>query len=88
MKFGYKFTVDALDDLATIQKDIAQRIVKKVMYDASLPNPLHYAKRLSGDMSSSYRFRIGDYRALFVLEGDWEIQIIQVYKIEHRKDIY
>ena len=33
-----------------------------------------------------YRLRVGDYRVLYL--GDKTIQIIEIYEIGHRRDIY
>jgi mRNA interferase RelE/StbE len=40
-------------------------------------------KKLKGSRNE-YRLRVGDYRALFELEG----RVVTVYAVGHRKDIY
>ena len=47
-------------------------------------DPLWYAEKLIHSALGSYRFRIGDYRVVFDLEGD---QII-VLRVGHRREIY
>ena len=47
-------------------------------------DPLKYAERLIEPKLGTYRFRIGDYRVIFDLEGDK----IVVLKVGHRRDIY
>ncbi|MCK4620862.1 MAG: type II toxin-antitoxin system RelE/ParE family toxin [Desulfuromonadales bacterium] len=47
-------------------------------------DPLRYAKGLTNAVLGTYRFRIGDYRVVFDLEGD-EIVLLRV---GHRRDIY
>jgi len=43
-----------------------------------------YAIRLTESKLGTYRFRIGDYRAIFDLEGNE----IVVLRVGHRRDIY
>jgi len=47
-------------------------------------NPLRYAERMTDERLGSYRFRIGDYRVIFDLEGD----DIVILRVGHRRDIY
>ena len=47
------------------------------------PFPIN-SKKLKNDLG--YRLRIGDYRILYTVDN--VIQIIEIYKIGHRKDIY
>jgi len=47
-------------------------------------DPLGYARRMVDPSLGSYKFRVGDYRVIFDLEGD---EII-VLRVGHRKEIY
>jgi len=47
-------------------------------------NPLQYAERLTNSELGGYRFRIGDYRVIFDIEGN----DIVVLRAGHRKEIY
>jgi len=47
-------------------------------------NPLQYAERPTDQELGGYRFRIGDYRAIFDIEGN----DIVVLRAGHRKEIY
>ena len=47
-------------------------------------DPLKYAEPLKQSELRSYRFRIGDYRVVFDLEGD---QIV-ILRVGHRREIY
>ena len=69
-------------DLNSLENPIRIRILKK-MHDFS-SNPFEYSEKISNKMLGSYRFRIGDYRAIADIEGD-EIIILRV---GHRKEIY
>lgn len=46
--------------------------------------PLRYAEKLSDPILGTYRFRIGDYRVIFDLEGNE----IVVLRVGHRREIY
>lgn len=63
-------------------RNVKQRIGKALLrYE---PNPLKHAEPLKQSELGSYRFRVGDYRVVFDLEGD---QIV-VLRVGHRKEIY
>jgi len=47
-------------------------------------NPLQYAERRTDPELGGYRFRIGDYRVIFDIEGNG----IVVLRAAHRKEIY
>ncbi len=47
-------------------------------------NPVQYSEKLTDPRIGTYRFRIGDYRVIFDIEG----KDIVVLRIGHRKDIY
>jgi len=47
-------------------------------------DPLKYAERISDPKLGSYRFRVGDYSAIFDMEG----RDIVVLRVGHRRDIY
>jgi mRNA-degrading endonuclease RelE of RelBE toxin-antitoxin system len=48
---------------------------------------LIYAKYIK-NTENLYRFRIGDYRAVFEIDSGSKINIILILAIGHRKDIY
>ena len=80
----YDFTRVAEKEFLKLPKDIRRRIIKKVEFYLSAPNPLVFAKRLTGDPLASYRFQIGKYRIAF----DWESSSILITRAGHRKEIY
>jgi mRNA interferase RelE/StbE len=47
-------------------------------------NPLNYAKKLTNPKIGSYRFRIGDFRIIFDIEGE----SIVILRVGHRSSIY
>ncbi len=49
-------------------------------------DPLYFGKRLVGNLSSFYRFRIGDYRLLAHIDKD--NKTVLIVAIGHRREIY
>lgn len=80
----YEFNSRARKDIKNLPSEIAERIIKKLDYFISTPNPLVYADHLTNYEIGSYRFRIGDYRVIFDIDGDK----IVILKIGHRREIY
>jgi mRNA interferase RelE/StbE len=80
----YRFAVSAIKDLERIPPEIRSIITQKIDYYSDAENPLIFAKRLKKSEHGSYRFRIGDYRAIFDVRGN----TIIILRIGHRKEIY
>ncbi|NOS79766.1 MAG: type II toxin-antitoxin system RelE/ParE family toxin [Nitrospira sp.] len=82
MKYRLAYTHRAIKDIDTLDTSVKQRIGKTLQrYEQ---NPLAHAEPLKQSELGSYRFRIGDYRVVFDLEGP---EII-VLRVGHRRDIY
>ena len=82
----YKVLFDkrVLKDLKRIdkqhQKEIIEAIEKKLAQDP------YVGKRLLGDLSGLYRYRVGKYRIIYAI---YEERIeIEVIKVGHRREIY
>ena len=82
----YKILIDdkVIKDLKKIplksQKKILETIKTKLV-----KNPFS-GKKLLGDLSKYYKYRVGDYRIIYeILQQEITIVII---KIKHRKDVY
>ncbi len=82
------FASTARQDLRALEPSIAHRILKKLDFYLLQKNPLVFATRLTTPFLDRYRFRIGDYRAVFRVDSNEEIQILMILRIKHRKDIY
>jgi len=79
--FSIKWEERALKDLDKLDLFIAKRIIKKV--DTLQENPFAKdVKRLKGE--TTFRLRIGEYRVFFEIKDN----IINIWKIGHRKNIY
>jgi mRNA interferase RelE/StbE len=59
-------------------------ILKKLSLFLRSVEPLAFAEKLTDFKFGSYRFRIGEFRVAFDVEGD----TIVVLKIGNRKDVY
>lgn len=84
MKYKVEFTKSAIKDLKKIDKKDSTKIaawVKKNLVDCE--NPRQYGKALKGNLSDSWRYRVGNYRILAHIEDDRVV--ITVVNIGHRK---
>ena len=64
-------------------KKLLLKLVEAIENLTYNPTPIN-SKKLKGNLG--YRVRIGDYRILYTI--DKTIQIVEIYKIGHRRDIY
>ena len=80
--FKLIYTQRSIRDLRKLDGPTKLRIGKALLRFQE--NPLNYAEKITDPILGSYRFRIGDHRVIFDLEGD-EIVILRV---GHRRDIY
>ena len=78
------FSRIAFKQLSRLAPDIQNRINGKLDFYISQKDPLDFAEKLNDYGFGEWRFRIGDYRAIFDVDGD---KII-ILKVGHRKNIY
>ena len=82
MKYKLVYTQRALRDIRKLDQSTKKRIGRRLLrYEE---DPLKYAEKLIDSRLGTYRFRIGDYRVVFDLEGSE----IVVLRVGHRKEIY
>lgn len=79
----FEFTKDFRDALHELPSDAQVFIKGKLIFFASCDNPLLFAKKLKG-AKNIYRFRIGNYRAVFRIERSMYIFLT----VKDRKDVY
>lgn len=82
------YSRDALLQLKKLSPTTAKRIVLKIADNASQADPLLRAKPLQGRLSGKYRYRIGDYRAIFKVDDAGNLSVLMILAIMHRKDVY
>lgn len=82
MNYKLTYTSRAERDIKKLDPAAKNRIGKALLKLQA--NPLLYSDKLSDPAIGTYRFRIGDYRVIFDIEGN----DIVVLRIGHRKEIY
>ena len=82
MKYKLVYTKRAERDIAGLDSKTKERIGKTLLRFEE--EPLRYAEKLSDPILGTYRFRIGDYRVIFDIEGN---EII-VLRVGHKREIY
>jgi len=78
------FSKRARSDWQKLDHTIQERLREKLAYFVSQRNSLRYADKLHEEDLGGFRFRVGDYRIVFDVEGN----SILVLRVGHRKDIY
>ena len=81
------YTESARKDLHAIDKKQASRIVKTIQNNTE-KNALEKARKLSGIFEGLYRYRIGNYRAIFEYDDKGKLVILIILRIKHRKEVY
>jgi len=81
---GYKllYTKSAAKDIQKLDTVVKKRLRNKLETYAS--NPLFYAKKLTDSSLGTYRWRIGNYRIIFDIDGN----NIVILRVKHRREIY
>jgi len=82
VKYRLVYTQRAVRDIGKLEENIKKRIGKTLM--RYLDTPLDYAENLTDSSLGSYRFRVGDYRIIFDIEG----RDIVVLRVGHRRELY
>lgn len=85
--YKISYTEPAIRDLSNLEKSIAKRITNKILFFASQDDIKPFCKALTC-FAGRFRFRIGDYRAIFKIDETGNIHILMILRIKHRKDIY
>ncbi|PIR98558.1 MAG: type II toxin-antitoxin system mRNA interferase toxin, RelE/StbE family [Candidatus Colwellbacteria bacterium CG10_big_fil_rev_8_21_14_0_10_41_28] len=81
------YTRKARKDLQKIDRTISKRIVETIKRYTE-EDPLKNAKQLKEPFEGLYRYRIGDYRAIFGYNDSGKIIIITIITIKHRRKVY
>ncbi|MEA3331129.1 MAG: type II toxin-antitoxin system RelE/ParE family toxin [Campylobacterota bacterium] len=83
---AYKLLFDdkVSKDLKKIDKYWQKKILEAIK-TYLLKDP-YIGKKLVGELSSYYRYRVNDYRVIYEILDD-EILLV-IIKIKHRKDVY
>lgn len=76
---------ESLKDLKKLNITIAKKIAKKVKNNL-IQNPIELGTQLKGNLKGFYRYRIGEYRVIYVL--DHKEKKVIILNVNHRKKIY
>ncbi|MCF8080926.1 MAG: type II toxin-antitoxin system RelE/ParE family toxin [Desulfobacterales bacterium] len=82
MSYEILYTRRAVRDIEKLPPEVKKRIGKGML--KLLDDPFLYIRKLINSEIGSYRYRIGEYRAVLDIQG----QEIVVLRIGHRRDIY
>ena len=82
MNYTLVYTQRAIRDIKKLEATVKKRIGKTLLRYQD--NPFKHAEPLFDSTLGSYRFRTGNYRIIFDVEGD---KII-ILRVGHRKEIY
>ena len=82
MSYRLVYTQRAVKDIHKLDHKVKSRIGRALLRLEI--DPIGHAKRLTNFSLGTYRFRIGDYRAIFDLDGD----SIIILRVGHRSNIY
>lgn len=82
--YTYIFRPRAEREFKKLSRQIQTQIRDKLKFFISTPNPTDFAVHLRDFELGSYRFRIGDYRVTFDIQGDH----IVILKVGHRREVY
>jgi len=82
VKYRLVYTNRAVKDIKGLDSATKERIGKTLLRYQE--DPLQHAERLTDSKLGDYRFRIGDYRVIFDIEGNE----IVVLRVGHRREIY
>ena len=78
------FSERARKEWSRLEPTVQKQLQKKIAFYIESGQPLKFAEKLQDPALGEYRFRIGDYRIVFDLEGN----TIFVLRVGHRKEIY
>jgi len=82
MPWQIEWSDEATRDITSLEKDIAERIIKKL--DQVVADPYRYFERIVG--SDEFKLRVGDYRVIVVFANS--SKTIFIKKAGHRRNIY
>ena len=82
MAFKLVYTKKAVKDIKRLDRVTQKKLKKKI--ELSIKKPLFYAKKLIDYKLGEYRWRVGNYRIVFDIDG----RNIVVLRVGHRREIY
>jgi len=75
------------EDLGDLDRQTAERVIRKVEWLAQHPEALQFALRhLPEGLKGLHKYRVGDYRVLLWVDHDTEV--LTLYGVRHRSEVY
>ena len=81
MKTKVSYTKNARRDIRNLDRKDGVKIASKIEFYSKQKNPLRYAKKLKPPFDDLYRFRIGEYRAVFEIDAKKNILFLTILKM-------
>ena len=82
MPYSLVYTRTAAKDIQKLDPVAKKKIKKKL--EQYVKDPFFYSKKLVKDEIGTYRWRIGNYRVVFDVDG----KNIVILRVGHRREIY
>lgn len=82
-----EYSNKARKNVDRLPANIAERIVRKMMWYGKQQDPLSFAKHLKTQRGHLYRFEIGDYRAICTIKAGI-VSVLFILAVRNRKDAY
>jgi mRNA interferase RelE/StbE len=83
-RFRLLYKRQAFDDIRALTPQVQRRLNKKSDFFIAQEDPLQFAQPLTKPADAQYRFRVGDFRVLFDVDG-FDIMVLHV---QHRREVY
>ena len=84
MTYKLVYKKPAVKAIQKLPPHIKKRLKNKLEWFIEQADPLSFAEPLTKPADAQYRFRVGDYRVLFDVEG----KNIVVLHVQHRREVY
>jgi len=82
MPFELVYARRAREDIEKLDRVVQKKLSKKLRQFSQ--DPLAFSKKIHDPVLGSYRFRVGDYRVIFDLNGNK----IVILRVGHHREIY
>lgn len=82
MNYNLIYTHKAEKDIKKLDPSTKNHIGKNILKLQN--NPVEHSEKLTDPKIGTYRFRIGDYRVIFDIDGN----NVVILRVGHRKEIY
>ena len=83
-RFEARYTHQFATDLQKLEPSVQERILRAIQTKL-LADPFQYSRKLAGKSGPGRcRFRVGDYRIRFDMEG----RLLLLYRVRHRREVY